>query len=139
MDNENLPGLRGEFAKLDVERQLAFGWAYVADDDGRVVIDHSGDFVDKAALPDLEDAVYEYVLHSREGDEMHVRTTGVAKLVESVLVTADKLAAMGLSGSRTGWWVGYRVTDLSVWSKVKSGDYPAFSIRGIGVREDEEA
>lgn len=128
---------RTEFAKLDADRQLAFGWAYVADDDGVVVVDHSGDFVDKAALPDLEDAVYEYVLESREGDEMHVRTTGVAKLVESVLITPEKLEAMGLTGGRTGWWVGYKVEDADVWAKVKSGDYPALSIRGSGFREED--
>jgi hypothetical protein len=128
--------MRADIAKLDVDRRLAFGWAYVADDDGHVVMDHSGDFVDKAALPDLEDAAYEYVLHSREGDEMHVRTSGVAKLIESVLVTPDKLAAMGLTGTRTGWWVGFKVVDSSVWAKVKAGEYPAFSIRGIGVKEE---
>ena len=135
MDIHDALGFSGQFSKLDDERRLAFGWAYVAEDDGSVVIDHSGDVVDKAALTDLEDAVYDYVLESREGDEMHVRTTGVAKLVESVLVTPDKLAAMGLSGGRTGWWVGFKVIDPTVWAKVKDGTYSMFSIRGSGVRE----
>lgn len=128
----------GEFAKVEPDQQLAFGWAYVADDNGQVVVDHSGDFVDEVALPDLEKAAYDYVLESREGDEMHVTTTGVAKLVESVLVTPEKLAAMGLDGARTGWWVGFKVQDPEVWAKVKSGEYPQFSIRGVGFRDEED-
>lgn len=125
-----------EFAKVDDERRLAFGWAYVTDDDGQVVVDHSGDFVDAKSLPALEDSAYEYVLTSREGDEMHERFENVAKLVESVMVTPEKREAMGLEGARTGWWVGYRVEDDSVWEKIKDGTYTALSIRGRGVRED---
>ena len=127
--------LSGEFAKTDDDRRLAFGWAYVADDDGMVVMDHSGDFVDKAALPDLEDSAYEYILKSREADDMHERFDGIAKLVESVMVTPEKLQAMGLQGTRTGWWVGFKIQDEGVWEKIKSGTYSAFSIRGRGTRE----
>lgn len=128
--------LKGDFAKVDADKRLAFGWAYVADDDGQVVVDRSGDFVDKVSLPELEDAAYRYVLDSREADEMHVVLTGVAKVVESVMITPEKLKAMGLEGGRTGWWVGFKVEDEEVWSKVKSGEYSAFSIRGRGRREE---
>lgn len=131
--------LSGDFAKTDDERHLAFGWAYVADDDGEVVVDHSGDFVDKIALPDLEDSAYEYVLKSREADEMHERLDGVAQLVESVMVTPEKLSAMGLEGSRTGWWVGFKVQEEGVWEKIKDGTYSAFSIRGRGRKEPVDA
>ena len=127
--------LSGDFAKVDDDRRLAFGWAYVADDNGDVVIDHSGDYIDKVALPELEQAAYDYVLHSREADEMHEVLTGIAKVVESVMITPEKLAAMGLEGTRTGWWIGFKVEDEGVWEKVKSGQYSAFSIRGRGVRE----
>ena len=127
--------LNGDFAKVDDEQRLAFGWAYVADIDGNLVVDHSGDFVDDAVLPDFEKAAYDYVLVSREADEMHIRLDGVAKLVESVFLTKEKLQAMGLEGNRVGWWVGFRVSDDDVWEKVKSGKYSAFSIRGRGKRE----
>lgn len=127
--------ISGDFAKVDEERRLAFGWAYVADDDGNVIVDHSGDFVDKIALPDLEDAAYEYVLHSREADDMHERFDNIAKLVESVFITPDKLKAMGLEGGRTGLWIGFKVSDDDVWEKIKDGTYSAFSIRGSGRRE----
>lgn len=127
--------LQGDFAKVDSERRLAFGWAYVADDDGNVVVDHSGDFVDKVALPDLEESAYEYVLKSREADDNHERFDNIAKLVESVFITPEKLKAMGLEGGRTGLWVGFKIQDDAVWQKVKSGEYSAFSIRGRGRRE----
>lgn len=128
--------LGGDFAKIDGDRRLAFGWAYVAEEGGVPVADHSGDFIDKAALPDLEDAVYEYMLVSREADEMHVRLEGVGKVIESVVFTPEKLAAMGLEGTRTGWWIGFKVQDEEVWSKVKNGTYAAFSIRGTGAYEE---
>lgn len=129
----------GEFAKLDDERRLAFGWAYVANEDGMVVLDHSEDFVDKAALPDLEDAVYEYALVSRDADEMHARTEGVGKLVESVILTPEKMDKMGVKSGRAGWWVGFKVMDDAVWKKVKDGTYTMFSIRGSGTRETVDA
>lgn len=128
--------LNGDFAKVDDEQRLAFGWAYVAGVDGNLVVDHSGDFVDDEVLPDLEKAAYDYVLVSREADEMHIRLDGIAKMVESVFVTPDKLQSMGLEGDRVGWWVGFKVSDDDVWQKVKSGQYSAFSIRGRGQRED---
>lgn len=128
----------GTFTKVDDDRRLAFGWAYVTEDDGQVAVDHSGDFIDKAALPALEDAAYEYVLNSREADEMHVKLTEVAQLVESVMLTPDKAAAMGITTKRYGYWVGFKVQDDVVWGKIKDGTYGGFSIRGTGEREAAE-
>lgn len=127
--------ITGDFTKVDPERRLAFGWAYVAEKDGQLVVDHSGDFIDKAALPALEDAAYEYVLVSREADEMHEKLYGVAKLVESIMLTPEKAAAMGIETNKIGWWVGYKIHDDEVWAKVKDGTYAAFSIRGVGEKE----
>lgn len=128
--------LRGEFSKLDVDKHLAFGWAYVTEDDGNISVDHSGDFIDKHALPDLEDAAYDYVLVSREADDMHETFEGIAKVVESFMLTPEKADAMGIVTKRFGWWIGFSVSDEEVWSKIKDGTYPAFSIRGVGDREE---
>ncbi len=128
--------LKGQFAKQDDERQLAFGWAYTAQIGDELVVDHSGDFIDKAALPSLEDAAYAYVLESREADEMHETFEGVAKLVESLMLTPEKAEAMGIETDRIGWWVGFKIEDKAVWAKVKDGTYSAFSIRGSGTREE---
>ena len=128
---------RGQFAKLDEERQIAFGWAYVVQVGDEVVLDHSGDFVDEQALPNLEDSIYKYVLESRAADEMHQRFGGVGQLVESVMLTPEKMEAMGVQSDAVGWWVGFKLAD-DVWAKVKDGTYGSFSIRGVGRREEVE-
>lgn len=131
--------LEGTFSKRDDERHLVFGWAYTAQIGEEIVVDHSGDFVDKASLPALEEAAYEYLLKSREADEMHIRFENVAQIVESVFLTVEKMDAMGIKGDRIGWWVGFKVADPEVWQKIKSGKYAAFSIRGSGTREASDA
>lgn len=126
----------GTFTKLDNERRLAFGWAYVTEVDGELSVDHSGDFVDKAAEVALEDAAYEFVKAGREADEMHEVLEDVAKLVESIFLTKEKALAMGITGiTKFGWWVGFKIVADDVWAKVKDGTYPGFSIRGSGRRE----
>jgi hypothetical protein len=129
-----LPGI--PISKLDDERHLAFGWAYVTEEDGEIAVDHSGDFIDKAALSDLEDAAYEFNLISREADDMHVKVEGVAKLVESVMITPEKAEAMGITTKKYGWWLGFKIEDEAVWAKVKSGERSQFSISGTGEREE---
>lgn len=128
--------LRGNFSKLDEDRRLAFGWASVvkAPGEGANLEDLQGDVLDPESL---EQAVYEYVLDSRDADEMHKRD-GVGRLVESMLFTPEKLERMGLDPAAVpvGWWVGFRVDDEGVWKLVKDGTYRMFSIRGTGVREE---
>ena len=85
----------------------------------------------------LEAAAYKFAELYRDGGEMHERT-GTAVMVESVVLTEEKQAAMGLAAGTlpVGWWVGFRVTDDDVWEKVKSGEYSMFSIGGTAIRED---
>ena len=128
----------GEFSKLDEERRIAFGWAYTAKIGDAIVLDHSEEFIDDIALPDLENAVYAFVKDVRQADEMHLRDDGIGVLVESVMLTEEKMEKMGITGERVGWWTGWKVLDDQVWAKIKDGTYPMFSIRGIGEREHVE-
>ena len=66
---------------------------------------------------------------------MHERG-GVAVLIESVVFTEDKMAAMGIPAEMlpVGWWIGFKVTDSDVWEKVKDGTYSMFSIEGEAER-----
>ncbi len=126
-------------AKADEERHMVFGWASVANlADGSTVEDYQKDILD---IDELEEAVYQYVLFFRDGGEMHQRR-GVGVLVESVVFTPDKLEAMGIPAGTlpNGWWLGLKITDDDVWSKVKDGTYSMFSIEGEATRvpvEDE--
>ena len=133
-----------EITKRDDDRRLVFGFAKFAENPearGTLLVDRQEDVV----LPaDLEDAAYEYVLTSRDAGEMH-ETSGAGSLVESFMVTPEKLEKMGLPGDAIpqGWWVGYHVSPVEKgqpdpWEKIKSGEYAGFSIEGFGVREEFE-
>lgn len=118
-DSSTVKG-RFKIAKSIEDKRIAFGWASIAKvEAGNDLVDLSDDIIE----PDtLENAAYEFVKLYREGGEMHERG-GCATLVESIVFTP------------TGWWIGFNVTDDEVWSKVKSGEYPMFSIEGEAVRE----
>lgn len=134
-----------EISKIDKARQEVFGWASVAKIDGNPVLDRQKDMI---SSEELENAAYDYVLHSRVGGEMHLRDDSidksqpreVARLIESFVVTPQKLEAIGISKAAAnkipeGWWVGFKVTDPVAWSKVESGIYKGFSVHGKGKRK----
>jgi len=121
--------------KIDEDQQLVFGWANViADVNGRTVLDRQTDFIDTA--DELEKSAYDYVLHCRDGGEMHVRK-GVATMVESMVFTQEKQDALGVPKGTmpVGWWLGFKVNDDAVWAEVKKGEYMGFSVHGKGRRE----
>ena len=132
------PGVvKGRFKiqKSDDEKMLAFGWANVAvTAGGKQVEDYQEDMIDPE---ELEQAAYSFVELYREGGEKHERG-GVAVLVESLVFTKEKISALGIAEGALpeGWWIGFKVTDPGVWVKVKSGEYPMFSIEGAAIREE---
>lgn len=119
-------------AKLDEAQRLVFGWASVSvTKDGSQLEDLQGDVIDPA---DLENAAYDFVLYSRNFDEMHQgRVKG--QLIESFILTPEKLQAMGLAAAgspQVGWWVGAKL-DPDSFAKVKQGDYSMLSIECTAV------
>lgn len=127
----------GEISKVDTERRQVFGWCSLSQVDGQPVVDLQGDYV---PLDEIEKAAYSYVLDSRKGGNMHEREgeapRHVANLVESFVVTPEKLEQMGLAPDALphGWWVGFKVDDDETWEQVKSGERAGFSIHGKGKR-----
>lgn len=129
------PVAEGVLAKVDDDKRLVFGWAnIIKDEEGHLLVDRQDDFIDSE--DELEKAAYQYVLNSRDGGEMHVRK-GVSTMVESVVLTKEKQAALGIPEGTvpTGWWIGFRVNDDRVWDQVKKGDYVGFSVHGTGHRQ----
>ena len=122
-------------AKMDNDRRLVFGWASISmTADGEQLEDLQHDIIDPE---DLEEAVYEYVLHFRDTGEEHrphLRKKG--KLVESCVFTAEKQKAMGIPAGiiPVGWWIGFKIEDDEAWEKVKNGTYKMFSIEGKAQR-----
>ncbi len=132
-------GVTGRFkiAKSDDDKRLAFGWANVSvNAAGEQLVDYHEDMID---IEELEQAAYKFVEFYREGGEMHERG-GCAILIESMVFTKEKQAALGLPEGTVpeGWWIGFHVTDDDVWAKVKDGTYPMFSIEGEAIREPVE-
>lgn len=114
--------------------QLVFGWASVAKDkDGKHPLDWQGDLIEPE---DLERAVYKFNTDFRESNEMHRPGTVNGHLVESVMFTKEKMAAMGIPEGTVpeGWWVGFHIEDPVAYQKVKSGIYKMFSIEGHAKR-----
>lgn len=124
---------RFRIQKSDDGKMQAFGWASVAiTEEGVTIEDWQGDLLDPE---DLERAAYNYVKLYREGGEMHLRG-GAAVLIESVVLTTEKMRAMGIPEGTlpVGWWIGFQITDKAVWEKVKDGTYSMFSIEGEAER-----
>jgi cation transport regulator ChaB len=133
MDDDFL--ISGEIMKSDEDQRLVFGWASVVTDlDGNAVSDYQGDII---RPEELEKAAYAFVHDVRKAGEMHQRTEGVGQLVESVVLTKEKQAAIGIPEGSVpeGWWVGFKLAQ-DVFDKVKSGEYKMFSIGGSGVRRE---
>lgn len=130
----------GEISKTDTHKRLAFGWCHLSEVDGAPHYDLQGDY---APIEEIEKSAYAYVHESRKGGDMHSRDgegpLHTADLVESMVVTPEKLAKMGLSAEvaksvPTGWWIGMRVNDDKQWAQVLSGERAGFSIHGKGSR-----
>jgi hypothetical protein len=120
--------------KADADQHLIFGWASVVEKDGKAIIDKQGDIIPVA---ELENAAYEFALNSRAGGDMHNRM-GVAKLVESMVFTKEKQAALGIDLGQVGWWVGFKVHDKELWAAHKRGERPEFSIGGAAIPVEVE-
>jgi ATP-dependent protease ClpP protease subunit len=115
--------------KFNPFKKQVFGWASVAvSANGQPVVDAHQHRIDPQ---ELEHAVYQFNLHHRELDANHTDPVE-GQLIESLIVTPEKLTAMGLSqGSLpVGWWVGFQLVDDVVFAKVMAGEYTMFSISG---------
>lgn len=130
-----------DIIKVDEDRRLFGGWAYVARDaSGRQVVDHSGDVVDTdEAWNALKDAALRYAVEVRAGDDMH-RDFGVAKLAEFMVWDEEKREQLGIEGGpQRAIFTSFRAEDTpegeAYWQKIKRGDVKALSIVGRGRRE----
>lgn len=120
-----------DFAKINNEQQIVYGWASITDDENGIVTDLQGDQIE---IGDLAKAAHDFMLESRAGGDMH-DVIGVGDVVESMVFTPDVQKALGVSVGKTGWFIGMKVRDAEVWKRVKSGELQAFSIGGTGRRE----
>lgn len=124
------PGKPGE----EIEQQIVFGWANVTvQEDGTTPFDWQGDIIDTDVL---ETAAYNYVLAHGLANQEHECCTECGWLVESMMFTKEKMAALGIPEGTLpeGWFVGFYIPDPDVYAKVKDGTYNMFSIEGYARR-----
>jgi len=125
--------IRTEFSKFDEEKRWAFGWASVVLEKDTLVVDSHGHVISEN---ELEEAAYKFVLNARVGGVMHEREgedpVQVGLLIESMMFTKEKQAVLGIDLEKSGWWVGFYVTNDEVWKLVKEGLLSEFSIHGSG-------
>ncbi len=130
--------LSAKVDKLCEESRCVFGWANIAvTKGGETVIDSHGDEI---PIQDLEEAAYNFVLNYRETGDMH-RGEANGQLVESIVFTQEKCAAMGIPEGAVpqGWWVGFHIDDEAQWQKVKTMERRMFSIEGTSQVEEVDA
>lgn len=129
----------GEIKKSNEEKRQLFGYCTVTSIDGKPVVDRQDDYI---PLDEIEKAAYSYVLESRKGGDQHTRIGSqplhTSDMIESFVVTPEKLAAMGLPEDAVphGWWVGFKVNDDETWEKFKREERTGFSIHGKGKRRE---
>lgn len=131
MSEDNSVSLVATIAKTQLDKQLVYAWASVITKAGEPVEDHQGDII---SAEDLEAAAHDFIINSREAGEMHITTTGIGKIVESMVFTKSMQDALGIDLGQEGWFVVIKVDDPEVWDKVKKGEYKMLSIGGSGTR-----
>jgi hypothetical protein len=122
--------LQLSIVRKDAARRMVYGWAYVAKDTaGDQVFDHSGEFV--AHVDELEKAFHQFMKSSRDSGERHDGQDHGNIVVECVVFTKAKLAAMGIPEGVVpqGAWIGVEVS-AATFEKVKDGSLLSFSIEG---------
>lgn len=119
-------------AKVDVTKGYVFGWASIAVmKSGDVLVDEDGEYVPPEVL---EEAIYDFVLNSREGGEGHVGSAP-ARLIECIVTTVEKQHAMGIPPGvvPVGAWVGFKIPP-EIAARVGAGSREMFSIEGHAIK-----
>ena len=112
--------------KVDEELRIVWGWAYVCEEHGETVVDHSLQIVDAA---EVQKAAHGFVQNSRTGGVMHAGEAG--HIVDSLFFSKELQEALGCDLGKVGWFIGFHVDDDEAWNLVKRGVLRMFSIGGF--------
>lgn len=124
---------RSAVLKADTKTGMVYGWASVsAKSDGSPLIDRDGDTIPTDVL---ESAMHGFMQDYRQGGVMH-EGEAEGTIVESLVVTAEKLEAMGVPADVAksipeGAFIGLQLDPQSeTFRKVAAGELGMFSIYG---------
>jgi hypothetical protein len=127
-------GITFDFQKSDSEGRYVRGWASVISANGVEIEDAHGDVI---AIEELRKAAHNFITNARVAKAMH-RGNSVGEVVESVVIDDEFAAAMGITTTQRGWWIGMQIHDDQIQKRVRSGELRAFSIGGRGKRTSLE-
>lgn len=123
--------------KINEEQRMAYGWASVISEKGQVLVDTQGDIIEPNELVKFTS---EFMSDVRQAKAMHGKwgydDKQIGEVLHSFPITKELADSLGIQSEREGWIVGVKVHDDEIWEKVKSGKLRAFSIGGMGMRED---
>lgn len=123
----------GEFAKVDDEKGIIFGYAIVCKIDGVEYFDRQDDHVPEDAMLD---ATVDFMKSSREARTMHTEErTGT--VLFAFPMTQDIADALEIDVKKTGLLIGMKPDDPELIEAAKRGEFRGFSIGGERV-EDED-
>jgi len=129
--DEDIEPEEGTIFKVDNEQRIAYGWASVWSNDGKVVFDSQGDSINKEGFVK---SINDFMKDARTSKTMH-KGPKTGEVIHSFPLTDEISKALGISTPYEGWIVGVHITDDGVWDKVKKGELTAFSIGGKGKRK----
>lgn len=115
--------------KSSGDLMIAYGWASLAEVDGKPVVDSDNEIFTEA---DLDSYARQFVLGRHGGKVMHSGERE-AELVESMMFTKEKQDILGIDLGKTGWWVGLKYHRPEVWERIKSGELAMFSLMGYAI------
>lgn len=119
------------------EKREVYGFLSVAKDaSGTTVTDTHGSQI---SVDELERMAHRYLVEARGVGEQHQRFEGIGHVIESVVLTREKQAAIPPKGIpegnvHEGWFVGFRVDDQDTWGRLKRGELTGLSIGGYAKR-----
>lgn len=123
--------------RSDAEKREVYGFLSVARDAaGATVTDSHGSQI---SVEELDRMAHRYLVEARGVGEQHERFDGIGHVIESVVFTREKQAAIPPKGIpeghvHEGWWVGFRVDDPDTWGRLKRGELTGLSIGGWAKR-----
>lgn len=119
----NLP-----IAKFDDQKGVVTGWAALSSVDGEPVIDFHNELL---LVSELEKAAHNLMIDGGAGKAGEMHAARVGDIVESLVVTKEKAAALGLGDVKTeGWAVSMKLRDPGAIERVKRGERSELSIHG---------
>jgi hypothetical protein len=126
MGNEVEKNFSVNIAKSDDEQRIVWGWASVATEDGKPVVDLQGDVITPA---EMEKMANDFMSSVRTGKAMH-EGPKIGEFIHSMPLTNELAKAFDLHTDREGWIVAMKVYDDEVWEKIRGGQFQGFSIGG---------